>query len=112
MDKLMAVLFLITTYLNSAAYKFYCQKKDFGGTFITITKSRYCELVKSYSVFEKDHSFKFYRTCNGEDYKQFTSKNVVKGHWTMTNDSIVNVSIEMRPSMKFKILSALLKSLH
>jgi hypothetical protein len=39
------------------------------------------------------------------DYKQFTSKNAWKGHWTMANDSILKVSIANRESMKFKILS-------
>jgi hypothetical protein len=103
MNKLLTLLFLICS--NSFAGQFYPKEKTFEGTFIIITKSKYCELVKSYSLFRKDHSFEFYSTCNGVDYKQFTRKNAWRGHWSMPNDSILEVSIPKRATMEFKILS-------
>jgi len=87
------------------SYSSYAQQKGVEGTFVIYTKSRYCEIVKTNAVFSEDHSFKLFSTCNGVNYKQFSSSNAQQGKWTYLNDSTVEVSFIKRPTMKFKILS-------
>jgi|GEM_PF-4880212 len=105
MKKLLLHLLLTFVYLGAADYTSFGQQKNIIGTFTIYTKSRDCEIVKTQTIFGSDHSFKIYSTCNAVNYKQFSSKNAQQGNWKILGDSLVEVSFNKRPSMKFKIIS-------
>jgi len=100
-----SILLINFTIVITLTSKALGQQRALEGKFSIYTKHPDCEIVKTQAMFNSGHSFVLYSTCNGVDYKQFSSEKAEKGKWRFLNDSLVMVDFTKRRSMKFRILS-------